>query len=165
MTKVYIAGKITGNPNYKADFQRAAEQLEREHPGVVVINPAALPEGMRAADYMSICIPMLYAADIAAFLPSYQESKGAKIEMALCEYIGKPHIILEAGDGLPCGSFVAIECVNGHCPDIPSEYDEQEYSKGIKCSECGYNTGKCDDCALPGSGACPKEEAKRKNDP
>lgn len=96
MTKVYIAGKITGNPDYKADFQRAAEQLERDHPGVVVINPAALPEGMRAADYMSICIPMLYAADIAAFLPSYQESKGAKLEMALCEYIGKPHIILEA---------------------------------------------------------------------
>ena len=51
---------------------------------------------MRAADYMSICIPMLYAADIAAFLPNYQESKGAKLEMALCEYIGKPHIILEA---------------------------------------------------------------------
>ena len=32
MTKVYIAGKITGSPDYKADFQRAASNWSATTP-------------------------------------------------------------------------------------------------------------------------------------
>lgn len=57
-----------------------------------------------------------------------------------------------------CRSFCADKCINGYCPNIPSEYDEQEYTKGIKCSECWFNTGKCSDCIFEGSEICVKEE-------
>ena len=42
--KIYISGKIAGDPNYKGKFARAAAQLERL--GATVINPATAPEGL-----------------------------------------------------------------------------------------------------------------------
>ena len=47
--KAYIAGKITGDPDYWHKFQRAQEDLEDQ--GFTVINPAELPEGMRPAGF------------------------------------------------------------------------------------------------------------------
>lgn len=41
--KVYIAGKITGDPNYREKFQQAADELKGG--GHVVMNPAVLPDG------------------------------------------------------------------------------------------------------------------------
>ena len=38
--KVYIAGKITGNPGYKAEFEKEKKRLEGR--GHIVINPAVL---------------------------------------------------------------------------------------------------------------------------
>ena len=72
--KAYIAGKITGDENYRRKFQTAREKLE-EH-GFTVINPAELPEGMRPEDYMRICLAMMDSADIVAFLPDYDQSRG-----------------------------------------------------------------------------------------
>lgn len=46
--KIYIAGKITGEPNYKEKFDIAATSLEAQ--GHIVLNPAELPEGMLPAD-------------------------------------------------------------------------------------------------------------------
>ena len=46
--KGYIAGKITGNENYKKNFDAAAAALEAE--GNTVLNPATLPEGMTAKE-------------------------------------------------------------------------------------------------------------------
>lgn len=37
--KVYLAGKITGDPNYREKFAAAAKKLE-ERAGVTVISPA-----------------------------------------------------------------------------------------------------------------------------
>ena len=51
--KIYISGKIAGDPNYKGKFARAAAQLERL--GATVINPATAPEGLTKLDYMRIC--------------------------------------------------------------------------------------------------------------
>lgn len=76
--KIYIAGKITGDNNYRAKFQEAAEKLEVL--GHVVLNPAILPAGLEEPDYMQITLAMLNAADLAVFLPDYQESAGAMIE-------------------------------------------------------------------------------------
>lgn len=90
--KIYIAGKITGDPNYKDKFRRAKEILEAQ--GHIVLNPAMLPEGMTRDEYMHICIPMLEVSDQAVFIPDYFESEGARLEYNWCCYTGKPKRIM-----------------------------------------------------------------------
>ena len=85
--KIYIAGKITGDKKYRAKFREAAKALEAL--GHVVLNPATLPDGLEQVDYMRICLAMLEAADLAVFLPDYQESAGAMVEWAWCQRTGK----------------------------------------------------------------------------
>lgn len=85
--KVYLAGKITGDKRYKAKFREVEKKLEAA--GHVVLNPATLPDGLEQADYMRICLAMLDTADLAVFLPDYQESKGAMVEWGYCQRIGK----------------------------------------------------------------------------
>lgn len=92
--KAYIAGKITGDPNYREKFQIGVQALEYE--GFTVLNPAELPEGMRPADYMRICISMIESADVVAFLPDWSRSRGARLENDLCQYIGKQTMYLES---------------------------------------------------------------------
>ena len=81
--KIYIAGKITGDNEYRAKFQEATSTMEAL--GHVVLNPAILPAGLAEQDYMQIALAMLNAADLAVFLPDYQESAGAMIEWAWCK--------------------------------------------------------------------------------
>lgn len=85
--KVYIAGKITGDPGYRDKF--AAAEIQLGWQGNNVLNPAELPEGMTPADYMRICLAMIDVADSVVFLPNAKDSAGARIERAYCEYIGK----------------------------------------------------------------------------
>lgn len=85
--KVYIAGKITGDENYKQKFKEA--EMELQALGLVVLSPAVLAAGMTPADYMRICFAMIDTADCVCFLPDWQQSKGAKLERLYCEYIGK----------------------------------------------------------------------------
>ena len=85
--KIYIAGKIAGDRRYRAKFREAAKTLEAA--GHVVLNPATLPDGLTDGDYMRIALAMLEASDLAVFLPDYQESRGAMLEWAYCQRIGK----------------------------------------------------------------------------
>ena len=48
--KVYLAGKIAGDPHYKEKFAKWAKKLEVPA-GATVVSPAVLPEGMEKADY------------------------------------------------------------------------------------------------------------------
>ncbi len=92
--KIYIAGKIAGNPNYKEEFRAAQAELEAQ--GYIVLNPATLPEGMTPADYMGICFAMIDCADELWALPSWSRSRGAAVEIAYCNYAGKPVRYMEA---------------------------------------------------------------------
>lgn len=83
---VYLAGKITGEDEYREKFERAEGTL-MEH-GHEVLNPATMPEGMTVRDYMAICTAMLARADAIALLPNWVNSRGAQIEKALAEYMG-----------------------------------------------------------------------------
>ena len=84
---IYIAGKITGDPNYKEKFDIAATSLELQ--GHIVLNPAELPEGMLPADYMRICFAMIDTADAIYLLKGWYSSSGASIERNYAMYIGK----------------------------------------------------------------------------
>lgn len=94
--KVYIAGKITGDPDYRAKFKRAEDRLKEE--GYTVINPAVLPAGLDPADYGRICFAMLDSADAVAFLGDFGESQGAKLEFEYCKYAKKKIIHLHEED-------------------------------------------------------------------
>lgn len=85
--KIYIAGKITGAPNYKEKFAIAATSLELQ--GHIVLNPAELPEGMRPADYMRISFAMIDAAHAVYLLKNWEDSRGATIERDYAVYTGK----------------------------------------------------------------------------
>ena len=73
----YIAGRITGNPDYKEEFERAAREIARLDPGAVILNPAVLPEGLSNEGYMRICFAMLDVAETVVFLPGSEKSDGA----------------------------------------------------------------------------------------
>lgn len=85
--KIYIAGKITGDPGYREKFRKAAAELTKW--GDIPLNPADLLEGMSPKDYMRICLAMIDTADAVVFLPDAKDSAGARLEQAYCEYIGK----------------------------------------------------------------------------
>lgn len=91
--KIYITGRITGNPHYKAQFKAMAAMLQEE--GHTVLNPAELPEGMKPADYMRICFAMLDSADVVLFQHGWQESKSAKLEYDYARHIGKDVIAID----------------------------------------------------------------------
>lgn len=88
MKTIYIAGPITGRPDYKRDFNRAANELIIK--GYTVLNPAQLPQGMTPAQYMRICLAMIDDADAVLLLPNWEDSQGARLEADYCRYTGKP---------------------------------------------------------------------------
>ena len=81
--KVFISGKITGNPNYKQEFNIVEAQLKQM--GFKVMNPAILPEGFNWKDYMAICKEMLMSCEVVVFLPNYKDSRGARQELRWAE--------------------------------------------------------------------------------
>ena len=56
----------------------------------IVLNPAFLPGGLKNEEYARICGAMMSIADCVAFLPDWEESRGAQVEYAWCKYVGKP---------------------------------------------------------------------------
>lgn len=90
--KVYIAGQITGNPNYMREFKQAEEKFKAE--GHIVVNPTVLPDGLEHLEYMCICLAMIDVCDAVYFLPSWTNSKGAYMEMGYA--LGMNKTIIES---------------------------------------------------------------------
>lgn len=86
-TTVYLAGKITGDPQYSQKFGMAARELAAA--GLAVVNPATLPEGFTWEAYMRMCTAMLDECAAACFLPDWNESRGAKLEFERARAAGK----------------------------------------------------------------------------
>ena len=78
--KIYIAGKITDNENYKEQFKQKELQLKLE--GHTVLTPTCLPLGFEWGEYMHICKAMIDVCDAVYFLGNWQDSKGAVLEYA-----------------------------------------------------------------------------------
>jgi hypothetical protein len=76
--KIYIAGKITGDDDYKNKFARHELLLSMQ--GHTVMNPSILPEGFEYEQYIHICEAMIDCCDAVAMLPDWRESKGAMYE-------------------------------------------------------------------------------------
>ena len=76
--KIYIAGKITGEPNYKETFKIVENDLLEA--GHTVLNPSILPLGFEHEEYMHICYAMIDVCDSVYMLSNWKDSKGAKLE-------------------------------------------------------------------------------------
>ena len=87
MLRVYIAGKITGDPDYRAKFRRAEAWVEAR--GHIALNPANAPEGLKKQEYLRLSFAQIDAADVVALLPDAKDSPGAQLEVAYCQYVDK----------------------------------------------------------------------------
>lgn len=76
--KIYIAGPITGVPNFEKPFNEMQKLLEAE--GHVVLNPTILPKGLEWEEYMPICFAMISPCDAIHMLDGWKNSKGARLE-------------------------------------------------------------------------------------
>ena len=98
---VYIAGKMAGLPDKGVAAFAEAEKALKDW-GLVVLNPAVLPNGLPGNSYMPICLGMVEAADALVLLPGWEDSPGARLEKAYAEYQHKPvydlHVFSKGGD-------------------------------------------------------------------
>lgn len=85
--KIYVAGKITGNPEYYEHFQRAMLKLRTS--GHLVILPTILPDGLEHDEYMHICYALIDVSDAVYFLSNWRESEGAREEHRYASHTGK----------------------------------------------------------------------------
>jgi hypothetical protein len=76
--KLYIAGPITGNDGYKAEFSAAAAKLTAQ--GHECINPAENPPQPDWRGYMALSLAQLVTASGIALLPGWEHSRGARLE-------------------------------------------------------------------------------------
>ena len=92
MEKIYISGKITGDPDYLAKFERAEADLLRIG-FASILNPAKvnknLPEDFNHKEYMEVSIAELRCCQAVYMLRDWKDSKGATIEKAFAENLGK----------------------------------------------------------------------------
>lgn len=81
--KIYIAGKITGEPRMemKAKFAAVAESMREQ--GHEPFIPSVLPayDDVSHADYLHVCFGMIDICEAVYMLADWQQSKGAREEL------------------------------------------------------------------------------------
>ncbi|EIH1143738.1 DUF4406 domain-containing protein [Escherichia coli] len=123
--KIYIAGPMTGYPDYnRAAFNAKAIELMAE--GHIVLNPAVLPGGLCQSEYMDICLAMVRSADAIYLLNRWEESVGARAEHAPAEKLGLT-VIYESPTNIECqvAPHIYRELVNA-LRDIAAVYHGTE---------------------------------------
>lgn len=83
--RIYIAGKITNNPDYIEQFAKAENELKKQ--GYEVINPVK-EEGLEYKWYIDEGLKQLMTCDAIYMLKNWQQSKGASLERRYAGAVG-----------------------------------------------------------------------------
>jgi hypothetical protein len=87
--RLYLAGPMTGRPDYNhAMFYAFAGLLEQA--GYEVVNPATFPIERTWLEAMGHCLLEVSKCQGVATLPGWDESRGARLEVALAKEGGLP---------------------------------------------------------------------------
>lgn len=104
MSKVYLAGKVTGLPYAEVTMKFGFAQKTLERMGFTVVNPLQVVSDEYAKHphvagrlldvpwiiCMRWCIAALTTCDVAVFLDDWIDSNGAQIERMVCQAIRMP---------------------------------------------------------------------------
>jgi len=86
--RLYIAGPMTGHEDYNYEAFNDAEKLLKSV-GYEVLNPARQGYGKEYHEYLELAIADVFACDGIALLPRWEDSPGAKAEVALADALKK----------------------------------------------------------------------------
>ncbi len=95
--RVYIAGKMTGVKDFNYAAFHAAEEMLRQR-DCEPINPARTDNGSTHRPreyYLTEAIRLLLECDAVALLPGWEDSAGARLEVAIAEELLRPVISME----------------------------------------------------------------------
>lgn len=128
--KIYIAGKVTGDENYREKFEKAEAALVSI--GHEPINPACLrlPKSCSWKDYMALTLSMLELADAVCLLPDWRESPGACIEIGYAA--AKDLSIIAADQILPQNVPCDLEQASSEFPPRQKWREEDERTEEDK---------------------------------
>ena len=95
--RIYLSGKIDGDPDYEDKFNKIEEELSSEGE---IVNPAKLAKELQAefmtkileepkyGDYLLYSLNHIPFCNVIYMLKDWKESKGAKVEHAFAEALG-----------------------------------------------------------------------------
>ncbi len=85
--KIYLSGKISGDPNFKEKFAQKEKELTEQ--GFSVFNPALHPDMFTWEQFMELDLMALGNCDAIYLLDDWKDSRGAKIEYDEAVKLGK----------------------------------------------------------------------------
>lgn len=96
--KIYISGKITGNPNYEEDF--AIREQTLKECGYLVINPVIVGKQLQKDlgreptydEFIENSYRLIDECDGVSYLDNWKSSKGAQLERKYAIEHNKPTI-------------------------------------------------------------------------
>lgn len=111
VNKIYISGKITGEPNLNREKFEAAEWHVKKVLRGFPINPHKLPDDHNKSwcAYMRVCVGALTDCDSVVALDDWKRSRGAIREIIIAKWLGIPVVCIESGEPIRIGLWLKIK--------------------------------------------------------